>query len=59
MGSRRKEGERMPEEALELPQEKIYREALRDIRNRIQQVDDDILKLAEKEECQEKAKSRS
>lgn len=40
------------EELLELPQEKIYREALRDIRDRIQKVDDDILKLAEKE-CRE------
>lgn len=39
---------------VELPQEKIYREALRDIRDRIQKVDDDILKLAEKEECQKK-----
>ena len=39
---------------IEQPQEKIYREALRDIRNRIKQVDDDILTLAEKEECREK-----
>ena len=44
---------------IELPQEKIYREALRDIRNRIQQVDDDILKLAKREECQEKVNLRS
>jgi hypothetical protein len=39
---------------IELPQERIYRIALRDIRDIIQRVDDDILELAKREECQEK-----
>jgi len=43
---------------LESPQEKIYREGLRDIRNIIRRVENDLKTMAEKE-CQEKADSRS
>lgn len=39
---------------IESPQERLMRLCLRDIRDRIGRLEDDLKSMAEKEECQEK-----